>query len=110
MPKKSNLGIFSSTPFTSSSASGNTDFSDVVRRIGAPTASLASSLKAKGGFEIYVDPTDDPDIGEILVVRKRPSRVRGGLGGVWRWCSCAAADASTDGGEGKFGRCQGRVG
>ena len=82
VPKKSKLGIFSSTPFTSSSASANTDFSDVVRRIGAPAPSSASSLKAKGGFEIYVDPTDDPDIGEILVVRKRPSRVRGGLGGV----------------------------
>ena len=92
VPKKSKLGIFSSTPFTSSSASANTDFSDVVRRIGAPAASSASSLKAKGGFEIYVDPTDDPDIGEILVVRKRPSRVRGGLGGVG-WGVEVGADA-----------------
>ena len=36
----------------------------------------------KGGFEIYVDPEMDPDIGEILVVRKRPSKIRGGLGDV----------------------------
>ena len=93
VPKKSKLGIFSSTPFgSSSSTSANTDFSDVVRRIGAPAASSASSLKAKGGFEIYVDPTDDPDIGEILVVRKRPSRVRGGLGGVG-WGVEVGADA-----------------
>jgi len=28
-------------------------------------------LQAKGGFEIYVDPTDDPDIREIFVVRRR---------------------------------------
>lgn len=62
------------------------DFSDVVRRIGA-----TDSLR-RGGFEIYVDPTDDPDIGgtalfvsklrielkhstiEILMVRKKKSR------------------------------------
>ena len=42
-----------------------------------PTPSSASLLKAKGLFELYLDPTDDPDIREILVVRKRPSRVRG---------------------------------
>jgi hypothetical protein len=50
-------------------------------------------LKAKGGFEIYVDPTVDPDIGEILVVRKRPSRVRGGLGGVGFGWGEVGADA-----------------
>jgi hypothetical protein len=26
------------------------------------------------GFEIYVDPTDDPELGEILVVKKKKSR------------------------------------
>ena len=31
-----------------------------------PAAPSASLLKAKGGFEIYVDPTDDPDIREIF--------------------------------------------
>jgi hypothetical protein len=39
------------------------DFSDVVRRVGA------DSFYAKNGFEIYVDPTDDPDIGEIVMVK-----------------------------------------
>ena len=52
----------------------------MVRRVGAPPFFLVF-LKAKGGFEIYVDLTDDPDIGDILVIRKQPSRVRGELGG-----------------------------
>ena len=34
----------------------------------------------RGGYDIYVDQTDDPDIGEILVVRKKKSRA--GLDGV----------------------------
>jgi hypothetical protein len=72
--KKSKLGIFSSTPPTSFSshssvAVSHTEFFNVVRRIGAPAPSSAFSLKAKGGFEIYVDLTDDLDIGEIFVVR-----------------------------------------
>jgi hypothetical protein len=46
------------------------DFSDVVHRVGAPP-----SASARGGFEIYVDPTVDPDIGEILIVKKKKSRV-----------------------------------
>ncbi|KAG7440055.1 uncharacterized protein BT62DRAFT_938390 [Guyanagaster necrorhizus] len=44
------------------------DFSDVVRRVGGNTES------ARGGFEIYVDPTEDPDIEEIILVRKKKSR------------------------------------
>jgi hypothetical protein len=50
-PREIQVGIFSSTPFTSSShssASANTDLSDVVRRIGAPAPSSAYSLMAKG--------------------------------------------------------------
>jgi hypothetical protein len=48
IPKKSKLGIFSSTLFTASThsfvtTSANTDFSDVVQCIGAPTAPSASS-------------------------------------------------------------------
>jgi hypothetical protein len=39
-------------------------------------------LSGKGAFDIYVDPEMDPDIGEILVIRKRPSKIRGGLGDV----------------------------
>ncbi|KIM47258.1 hypothetical protein M413DRAFT_271782 [Hebeloma cylindrosporum] len=112
VPKKSKLGIFSSTPFTTASSSslsagsalnkaGNTDFSDVVRRVGVSASSVsasgvssASAGKGGPGFEIYVDPTVDPDIGEILVVKKRPSRVRGGLGGVgWGVDISAGANA-----------------
>lgn len=50
------------------------DLSDVVRRVGA-NASTGRS------FDIYVDPTDDPDIGEIVVVKKKKSRAA--LNGVW---------------------------
>ena len=49
------------------------DLSDVVRRVGG-------SASTRGGFEIYVDPTDDPELGEILVVKKKKSRA--GLDGM----------------------------
>ncbi|GLB36845.1 hypothetical protein LshimejAT787_0311320 [Lyophyllum shimeji] len=49
------------------------DFSDVVRRVGG--SSMAGSASARGGFEIYVDPTVDDEIGEIVVVKKKKSRV-----------------------------------
>jgi hypothetical protein len=38
----------------------------VVRRVGIPSAvagGRSGSGTLRGGFEIYVDPTDDPDIG-----------------------------------------------
>jgi len=42
----------------------------VVRRVGgAPVQS------GNNGFEIYVDPTNDPDLGEILMVKKKKSRL-----------------------------------
>ncbi|KAG0697268.1 hypothetical protein DFH29DRAFT_160061 [Suillus ampliporus] len=62
VPKKSKLGILSSR---------ETDLSDVVRRVGAST----SSRNGSAGIEIYVDPTDDPEIEEIVVVKKKKSRV-----------------------------------
>ena len=31
-------------------------------------------MTGTGGFEIYVDPADDPEIGEILLVKKKKSR------------------------------------
>ena len=31
-------------------------------------------MRDTGGFEIYVDPADDPEIGEILLVKKKKSR------------------------------------
>ena len=69
VPKKSKLGLLVSgkrgkTP-------ENNDLSDVVRRVGAntPTDSVA-----KSGFEIYVDPTSQPEVGEVLMVKKKKSR------------------------------------
>jgi hypothetical protein len=43
----------------------------VVRRVGASN----SNRNGSSGIEIYVDPTPDPEIGEIVVVKKKKSRV-----------------------------------
>lgn len=40
-----------------------------MRRVGVPSASDSTR-----GFEIYVDPMDDPEIGEIVIVKKKKSR------------------------------------
>ncbi|KIK98105.1 hypothetical protein PAXRUDRAFT_725108 [Paxillus rubicundulus Ve08.2h10] len=66
VPKKSKLGLLASC----SAKERNQDFSDVVRRVGVESVGSGS-----GGFEIYVDPANDPDIGEILMVKKKKSRV-----------------------------------
>ncbi|KAF8839757.1 hypothetical protein BDN67DRAFT_736710 [Paxillus ammoniavirescens] len=66
VPKKSKLGLLVSC----STKERNQDFSDVVRRVGGGFVGNGS-----GGFEIYVDPANDPDIGEILMVKKKKSRV-----------------------------------
>ncbi|KAG2338846.1 hypothetical protein BDR05DRAFT_951659 [Suillus weaverae] len=62
VPKKTKLGLLSSR---------ETDLSDVVRRVGAQNSNKNSSA----GIEIYVDPMLDPEIGEIVVVKKKKSRV-----------------------------------
>ena len=43
------------------------DLSDVVCCVGVDSSS------ARGSFEIFVDPTIDPDIGEIVMVKKKKS-------------------------------------
>ncbi|KAF7791167.1 hypothetical protein EIP86_002178 [Pleurotus ostreatoroseus] len=75
VPKKSKLGLLASKPKLSTANTGKQkDFSDVVRRVG--------SSPSKRGFDIYVDHQDDPDFGEIMVVKKQKSRK--GLNGM-RW-------------------------
>jgi len=69
IPKKSKLSILGMGSRDKEKDRAK-DFSDVVRRIGAP-----ASASGRGGFEIYVDPTFDPDIGEIVMVKKKKSRV-----------------------------------
>jgi len=63
VPKKSKLGIFSSSPFSSTTTGGagstKDEFSDVVRRVGADAKSGGGGGGGgggKGGFDIYVDP------------------------------------------------------
>ncbi|KAG6865214.1 hypothetical protein C0991_004415 [Blastosporella zonata] len=65
VPKKSKLSMLG----VGREKDRGKDLSDVVRRVGG------DSTSARGGFEIYVDPTMDEDIAEILVVKKQKSRV-----------------------------------
>lgn len=73
VPKKSKLSLLTSS--SSSAKAREQDFSDVVRRVGGSSVENGSN-----GFEIYVDPANDPDIGEILMVKKKKSRL--GLDGM----------------------------
>ena len=73
VPKKSKLGLLTSSK---TKEKANKDFSDVVRRVGGAPST------GRGGFEIYVDQTEDPDMGEIVVVKKKKSRL--GLDGM-KW-------------------------
>ncbi|THG95127.1 hypothetical protein EW026_g6465, partial [Hermanssonia centrifuga] len=88
VPKKSKLGLLASKPklttvgkqsTTRAQHKLNSDFSDVVRRVGVPDQ---GSSAARGGFEIYVDHTEDAELGEIVVVKKKKSRM--GLNGM-KW-------------------------
>lgn len=74
VPKKSKLGLLGGGKAKDKASK---DISDVARRVVGGNASTG-----RGGFEIYVDQTEDPDIGEIVVVKKRKSRL--GLDGM-RW-------------------------
>ncbi|KAI5117598.1 hypothetical protein M0805_006712 [Coniferiporia weirii] len=64
VPKKSKLSLL----VGSKRGEKGKDLSDVARRVGMPSASTGRS------FDIYVDPADDPDIGEIVVLKKKKSR------------------------------------
>lgn len=66
VPKKSKLSILSMG--RDKEKDRGKDLSDVVRRVGG------DSISARGGFEIFVDPTIDPDIGEIVMIKKKKSR------------------------------------
>lgn len=72
VPKKSKLGLLG----LSKDKDKTKDFSDVVRRVSSnATGSANLSSKLRGGYDIYVDPTVDPELGEeIVVVKKKKSR------------------------------------
>ncbi|KAL1747929.1 hypothetical protein HDZ31DRAFT_60801 [Schizophyllum fasciatum] len=67
VPKKSKLGLLNKAGNDENSARAK-DLSDVYRRVGA------SSLSQRGGFDIYVDSSNDPELGELLMVKKQKSR------------------------------------
>ncbi|KAJ3980260.1 hypothetical protein F5890DRAFT_1557848 [Lentinula detonsa] len=80
VPKKSKLGLLGGSKDRQKDR--GKDLSDVVRRVGG-----GSTSRRAGGFEIYVDPTD-PEIGEIVMVKKKKSRA--GLDGL-KWGSGGGA-------------------
>jgi hypothetical protein len=69
VPKKSKLGLLvtgkrGKTP-------ENKDLTDVVHRVGGNTVTGSISKK---GLEVYVDPTAQSEVGEVLMVKKKKSR------------------------------------
>lgn len=73
VPKKSKMGLLS---VGLKKQDKGKDLSDVARRVGISSSSSSRS------FDIYVDPTDDPDIGEVVFVQKKKSRA--GLDGIFK--------------------------
>lgn len=67
VPKKSKLSLLNNNSNNRTDRSTSKDFSDVSRRVGLPPSTGRT-------FDIYVDPADDPDIGEIVVLKKKKSR------------------------------------
>jgi hypothetical protein len=73
--KKSKVSLLGAVGWDKDKDKGK-GLSDGLRRVGVPSDSASTR-----GFEIYVDPTDDPEIGEIVMVKKKS---RAALDGV-RW-------------------------
>ncbi len=63
VPKKSKLGLLGVGP-----KDRGKDFSAATRHTSADASSV------RGGFEIYVDSTPDPELGDIVMVKKKKSR------------------------------------
>ncbi|KAI9454192.1 hypothetical protein F5148DRAFT_1288750 [Russula earlei] len=70
VPKRSRLGLLVSGK--RSRTPDKDDLSDVVRRVGGSTATASG---AKSGFEIFVNSTAPSEVGEVLMVKKKKSRV-----------------------------------
>jgi serine/arginine repetitive matrix protein 2 len=70
VPKKSKLGLLGV-----SAKKSQTDFSDVVRRVGGTTSA------GRGAYEIHVDHTEDLELEEVVLVKKKKSRL--GLDGIF---------------------------
>jgi serine/arginine repetitive matrix protein 2 len=66
VPKKSKLGVLGSSK--SSQTPRERDLSDVVRRVGANSST-------RNGLDIYIDPMEDHESGDMIMVKKKKSRV-----------------------------------
>lgn len=72
VPKKSKLSLLGTKALGKDKAKSKAredDFSDVVRRVGAP-----GSTPRNGGFEIYVDHCVDEEDASLVIVKKKKSR------------------------------------
>ena len=67
VPKKSKLGLLGAVKGNKERTQN--DFSDVVRRIGGSTSA------GQGGYEIYVDHAEDSEFEEIVLVKRKKSRL-----------------------------------
>ena len=67
VPKKSKIGLLGAVK--ANKERSQNDFSDVVRRIGGTPSA------GRDGYEIYVDHTEDPDLEEIVLVKRKKSRL-----------------------------------
>lgn len=67
VPKKSKLGLLGAVK-GNKDRSQNT-FSDIARHTGGTTSA------GQGGYEIYVDQTEDPDLEEVVLIKKKKSRL-----------------------------------
>jgi len=67
VPKKSKLGLLGAVK--GNKERSQNDFSDVVRRIGGTTSA------GQGGYEIYVDHAEDSEFEEIVLVKRKKSRL-----------------------------------
>ena len=70
-PKRSKLALLggSGSGNKTKEKASKADFSDVVRRVGGAPST------GRGEFETHVDQNEDPELGEIVVVIKKKSRL-----------------------------------
>ncbi|KAJ6619274.1 hypothetical protein B0H10DRAFT_2216971 [Mycena sp. CBHHK59/15] len=100
--KKSVLGLFASSSSTAAAATQSggraADFSDIVRRVGGPNASMTGR-----GWEVSVDHDAEGGEGEgMVLVRKRAVHARGRVDGVFGDVTNGGREKEKEGGKEKW--------